>query len=83
MREFYFIYDKQNTRHPFRAGWSLVIAGDQHKAIKAFQKIHPSKDGERVRCGLILSIKEFACTGFAKYGNNGGYLMETIEAERS
>ena len=69
MTKFIFTYSLEGQ--PFVGGWTEVNAPSEELAIKAFQLIHPNKDGF-LNCGGVYSEAAFANTSMGKVGENFG-----------
>lgn len=74
--KFYFTYGAEG--HPFKGGWSEVIAPNEKNAIQAFKAVHPPVHGDMLPCAFYYSEERFVKTKMFKYGNFDNYCHEVI-----
>lgn len=64
MPKFYFTYG-YGDEHPFRGGWTEVIAPDHSIACKLFQIFHYKFNNYYLDCDHVYSEEEFGLTNMA------------------
>ena len=81
MEHFYFTYGSEG--HPFKGGWTEIVAEDMNTAISIFEAVHPSAPGcACLNCSSVYDEKQFIRTGMNETGNIGAFAHETITIER-
>lgn len=74
--KYFFTYGSEG--HPFKGGWTEVIADDMATAMGAFKLYHPDTGG-RLSCCNVYREDTFATTSMAgPNGNFGKFCWERI-----
>lgn len=73
---FYFTYGTEG--HPFRGGWTIVVAKDRAEACRLFRAIHPDKVEGILNCCAVYTSDEFKRTSMYSKGNFGATDQEII-----
>lgn len=81
MERFYFTYGVWD--HPFKGGWTEVVADNRHMAEAAFRAYHPDIIPGLLHCCDVYPEAKFRKTEmFGPKGNLGARCHETITLQR-
>lgn len=74
MERFFFTFGSDG--HPYKGGWTEVVAPDEETARNLFAALHPSDRG--LRCACVYDEKSFKQTRMWVRGNYGARCREEI-----
>ena len=77
---YYFCYGVEC--HPYRGGWTIVMAPTREIAIEIYRAYHHDADGFLL-CDNIYDSKQFLNTSMPEKGNWGAYCQEIITVVRT
>ena len=73
MATFYCTYGT-DPKYPYYGGWTEIDADDMNRAVIAFRKFHPNREGsELTNCAFMYSEETWASTKMAKNHENFGH----------
>lgn len=73
---FYFTYGTDG--HPFRGGWTRVVADNMSQAGELFRVVHPDRTNGILNCAGCYTEEYFKNTEMYKKGNFGKRELEVI-----
>ena len=80
MNDYYFTYGTEGQ--PFRGGWTLIQAENEHQARQIFRAVHPDKIPGVLNCASVYEGDYFVTTRAYQTGNFGAGCHEVISIQR-